>query len=330
MNNVTINFNEVYLNETSVVGGKNESLKYKDYFDYSVDENKIDQNSSERIEEYLLKTSLAILFKKTGDYNPQLFIGGDLSNQLSISSQVGMQLDGSLIGVYGACSNLILSLILAGVFISNRAVDNVVTFTSSSYSTSERQFRYPLNYANQKKETTTITTTGAASGYLSNKKDRIKMVRGTLGKIEDVGWSNVLDMGSPMAFACYKTLKAHFENTNTSPTDYDLIVTGDLSSLGSKILYEMFKYEGIDLYNHIDCGKMIFNENKKFFCGGSGCACIGLISFSYVRKMMEKGKYQRVILVGTGSLHSKISADQKEDIPVVAHLVELEVNNDLF
>ena len=69
-------------------------------------------------------------------------------------------------------------------------------------------------------------------------------------------------------------------------------------------------------------------EDKKYFCGGSGCACIGLVGFSYIKKMMENMKYKRVLYVGTGALHSKTSVDQKKDIPCIAHLVEMEVVSD--
>ena len=39
-----------------------------------------------------------------------------------------------------------------------------------------------------------------------------------------------------MAPAARDTLLSHFENTHTTPDDYDLILTGDLGKLGSEIL----------------------------------------------------------------------------------------------
>ena len=330
MKNVLVKFNEVYINETSIVSSKKEAKQYGKYFDFIYNDEFANEESYEKGEEQYLKTSLVLLFKKTNNYHPDIFFGGDLTSQLSTSHQVGMQLDSSFIGVYSACSSLILSLILSGVFISNRIVNNAVAFTSSNYGTSERQFRYPLNYGGQKKDTTTITANGAVSLYLTSSKGKIKLVQGTIGKIEDISWKDVSDMGSPMAYAAYKSLSAHFSNTNTTPKDYDVIITGDLSKIGSKILIDLFTYDGIELFNHLDCGKMIYGEDKKYFCGGSGCACIGLIGFGYIRKLIEEGYYKRVLLVGTGSLHSKTSSEQKDDIPLVAHVLEVEVNNDLF
>ncbi|MBE6142696.1 MAG: stage V sporulation protein AD [Erysipelotrichaceae bacterium] len=329
MKNILITFNEVYLNETSIVTSKKESKYLDKYIDYIYKDELANEDSYEQAEAQFLKTSLLILYKKTGNYHPEIYFGGDLTSQLFVSHQVGMQLDSSFVGVYSACATLILSMILSSIFVSNKIVNNSISFTSSNYGSAERQFRYPLDYGGQKKDTTTITSTGAVSCLISNKKSEIRITKATIGKIEDISWSDALDMGSPMAYAAYRTIKSHFENTKTTNRDYDLILTGDLSSLGSKVLIDLFKYEGIELYNHLDCGKILFGEDKRYFCGGSGCACIGIVGFSYLKKMIEEGNYKKVLLVGTGSLHSKISVDQKEDIPLVSHCIELEVLYDL-
>lgn len=328
MKNIYIEFKNVYLSETSVVSGENESKYYGNYFDY-VYLNKYISSNHEDTELQILKTCLSILFKKSNNYNPEIIFGGDLTNQISISSMLGKDIDSSFVGIYSACSTLILSMILGSTFISNKIVNNSLCFTSSSFNTAERQFRYPLEYGGQKKYETTITVTGAASCYLSNNKSNIKIVSSTIGKIEDVNWKDTSDLGSPMSYAAYTSIKSHLENSGKSVEDYDLIVTGDLSYLGSKILYDLFKYDGIELTNHFDCGENIFARDKKFFCGGSGCACIGLLSFSYIKNMMKKGVYKKVLLVGTGSLHSKTSSEQKEVVPIIAHVIEWERNDDI-
>jgi stage V sporulation protein AD len=40
--------------------------------------------------------------------------------------------------------------------------------------------------------------------------------------------------------------------------------------------------------------------------------------------MLNK-KYKKVLLVGTGALHSSTSVQQKASIPIVAHALEIEV-----
>ena len=328
MKNVFIKYKDVYLKESSVVSGEAEAKYFGKYYDYIYSDELFD-NNHEQNEIQILKNSLAILFKKTNNYHPEIVFGGDLTNQISISSMVGKEIDSSFVGIYSACSTLILGMILASNFVENKIVNNALCFVSSSYNTAERQFRYPLEYGNQKKYETTITTTGAASCYISNVKSLIKITSSTIGKILDVEWKNVNDLGSPMSYAAYTSIKSHLENAKRNYDDYDLIVTGDLSILGSEILYKLFEYEGIQLDNHFDCGENIFGKENKYFSGGSGSVCIGLISLSYIKKMLEKGVYNRVLLVGTGSLHSKTSSDQNDIVPIVAHVIELERNHDL-
>ena len=62
----------------------------------------------------------------------------------------------------------------------------------------------------------------------------------TLGKVIDIGFTDALDFGRAMAPAALETLFAHFKNTKTTPEDYDLILTGDLSSFGAKLVTEGF------------------------------------------------------------------------------------------
>ena len=74
-----------------------------------------------------------------------------------------------------------------------------------------------------------------------------------------------------MAPAAMDTLIRHFEDTNTNPDDYDLILTGDLGKLGSEILLDLMENKGYKLKdNYNDCGQMIFNNNQKTYQGGSG------------------------------------------------------------
>ena len=199
-------------------------------------------------------------------------------------------------------------------------------FTSSNYGSSERQFRYPLEYGIFKRDTTTITVSGSGACILSQDRSKIKVNACTFGKVEDVKWDNVNDMGTPMAYAAYHVISAHLKNRNLSSGDYDLILTGDLSNLGSKVLKDLFEYEKNPLKNHIDSGSLIYNQKDKTkFMGGSGAGCIALATFGYVFDKMASYQIKKVLLVGTGALHSATSAQQKKVIPVIAHAIELEV-----
>ncbi|MBE6132007.1 MAG: stage V sporulation protein AD [Erysipelotrichaceae bacterium] len=328
MNYLTLSFNNVFIRACSSVSGpKEKSGPLGNFFDYSFENERANQKTFEKGEVEMLKTSLEILLKKAKlpIDKISLCIGGDLSNQIALSNLIAKDLPLSFIGVYSACSTLILSMNLASVFVSSSYLDNVLCFSSSNYGTSERQFRYPLEYGIFKKDTTTITVSGAASCIISNEKSRIRVNHSTFGKVEDVMWDNVSDMGSPMAYGAYETIKHHLKNTSSKIEDFDLILTGDLSTLGSKILKELFLEDSINLYNHQDAGNLIYGEDKSKFMGGSGSACIGLTSFGYIFKKMINKEYKKVLLVGTGALHSKTSVQQNNVIPVVAHAIEIEV-----
>ena len=325
---LTLDFNNVFIRACSSVSGpKEKEGPLGSYFDYSFESERADQKSFEKGEIEMLRISLEILLKKAKlpIDKISLCIGGDLSNQIALSNLIAKDLPLSFIGVYSACSTLILSMNLASVFVSSSFLDNVLCFSSSNYGTSERQFRYPLEYGIFKKETTTITVSGAATCIISREKSRIRVNHATIGKVEDVVWDNVSDMGTPMSYAAYTTIKNHLINTSQELDDFDLILTGDLSTLGSKILKESFLKDGINLVNHLDAGCLIYGEDKSKFMGGSGSACIGLTSFGYIFKKMINKEYKKVLLVGTGALHSKTSVQQFNVIPVVDHAFEIEV-----
>lgn len=81
-------------------------------------------------------------------------------------------------------------------------------------------------------------------------------------------------------------------DSGTSPSDYDLILTGDLGFTGSKLLYELFEKEhGIDLRPfHNDCGLMIYDlKGQDVNSGGSGCGCSASVLCSHVMKEMRRG-----------------------------------------
>ena len=114
------------------------------------------------------------------------------------------------------------------------------------------------------------------------------------------------------------------KDTNTSPSDYDLILTGDLGFLGSELLVQLIKKEGISLENHNDCGMLIFDrESQDVHSGGSGCGCAASVLCSYILKKMQKGELKNILFCATGALMSPTSSMQGESIPSIAHLVNI-------
>ncbi len=147
----------------------------------------------------------------------------------------------------------------------------------------------------------------------------------TFGRIVDFGIKDANNMGAAMAPAAANTLTDYLNDTGTKPTDYDLILTGDLGLVGSRLLEEVMQRDDKDIRPvHRDCGLMIYDRKKQdVHAGGSGCGCSAAILCSTILQQMGAGKLRKVLFVGTGALMSPTSSQQGESIPSVAHLVYL-------
>lgn len=310
------------------VAGKKEGMgNFKEYFDEVIEDDLLGEKSYEKAESEMLKK----LFKKaTLDANLNYsdidaVVMGDLLNQITSSSFCARELDSAYIGIYGACSTMAESLLIGSMLIDGGYMSNVACGTCSHFSSSEKQYRFPLELGNQRPLMAQWTVTGGGMSVLSEKKSKIKIRCGTFGKVEDYGVKDANNMGSAMAPAAYSTLKTHFFNTRTSPNDYDLIVTGDLGKLGSDILRDLMSKTNYPLgRNYHDAGAMIFSKNQHVMQGGSGAGASASFLNGYIFKKMEKGEYKKVLFVATGALLSPLTTLQKESIPSVAHAVVFE------
>ena len=104
-----------------------------------------------------------------------------------------------------------------------------------------------------------------------------------------------------MAPAAYDTIQAHFRDTGRRPSDYDLIVTGDLGSLGKEILLDLFHRDGIEFKNLEDCGVLIYDaQTQDVHCGGSGCGCSAAVLTGFLLNGMKQGRWRRLLFCGTG------------------------------
>ena len=134
-------------------------------------------------------------------------------------------------------------------------------------------------------------------------------------------------MGAAMAPAAYDTISAYLSDTKTAPSDYDAIITGDLGAVGGELLKKLFLRDGIDIspvYN--DCGLLIFDREKQdVHAGGSGCGCGASVLCSYLLGRMKKGEIKNLLFCATGALLSPTSTQQGENIPAIAHLVNIRV-----
>ena len=254
-----------------------------------------------------------------------LLVSGDLLNQIISASFAAREFDIPFLGVYGACSTMAESLCLSAVFLDGGHVPYAVAATGSHFASAERQYRYPLELGCIRPPQAQWTVTGAGAAVLAREGDGIAVTGATIGKVVDFGVTDVNNMGAAMAPAAADTIIAHLKESGKTPEDYDLIVTGDLGALGSRILKDLTREKGIDISsNHVDCGEIVYNVIEDEYQGGSGAGCSALVLCSYLFEKMRMRQLKRVLFVATGALLSTVSSGQGESIPCIAHAVTLE------
>ena len=147
-----------------------------------------------------------------------------------------------------------------------------------------------------------------------------------MGKVCDFGVTDVNNMGAAMAPAAADSIMQHLKDTGTQSDDYDMILTGDLGALGSRIVIDLCWEKGFDISKvHVDCGEIIYKVVENEFQGGSGAGCSATVLNSYVLTKMQAGLYKRILFAATGALLSTVSSGQGESIPCISHVVEMEL-----
>ena len=252
-----------------------------------------------------------------------LIIGGDLSNQLAISSYMACKYDISYIGMYSACATFNSELITLSTLIDSNKIKRGIAIVSSHNKVAERQFRYPIEYGAPKNKRSTYTATSSTGVVLSKNKSNIKIESATIGKVIDSNIKDVNNMGGVMAISACNTLYQHLKDLNRDINYYDLILTGDLGKYGSLIFKDYLKEEyNLKVKKHIDAGSILYKENQHLFAGASGPVALPLILFTNI---LKNKKYKKILLLATGSLHSPTLINQKNNILSTSHAISLEV-----
>jgi stage V sporulation protein AD len=312
----------------STVGLKEGQGPLRAFFDTIIDDEMWGEKSWEKAESKIIReTYLKILSK--ADKKPHevnYIFSGDLLNQCTAANYGLRDSKVPYFGLYGACSTMAESLILGSIAIDGGFADNVICITSSHFCSAEKQFRFPLELGTQRAPSAQWTVTGSGGVMLSNIGAGPYIRYATVGKMVDMGIKDVNNMGAAMAPAAMDTIITHFKDTGFDIDRYDMIVTGDLGLVGSKLCNELMKKEGYDISKkHRDCGLMIFDLNKQdVHSGGSGCGCSAVVLAGYLMHEMKEGNLNKILFIATGALHSTTSVQQGESIPGVAHAVSIE------
>lgn len=320
----------------SVVGKQEGQGPMGYWFDYVSDDDTFGEPTWEKSESKMLRIAVegAIERSNKTEQDIDVLLSGDLLNQLMSSSFMARDVNIPFIGLYGACSTMTESLMIASILTDGGYCDTAVNCASSHFCSAERQFRMPLEHGNQKPSCAPSTVIGAGAMVVSGKKGlgTVTVDSATVGRIIDVGIKDSNEMGAAMAPAAVDTILTHFKDTGRSFDYYDMVITGDLGFTGRAIAMDIMKQAGISEEQmegkFQDCGALIYDKADGFEGGGSGCGCSASVFAGYVYKCMQEGTLKRVLMLSTGALLSTISPFQGESIPGIAHAVSLELRKD--
>ena len=316
----------------AVVGKAEADGPYGNEFDEVISDNKGTAKTWEQAEALFQQKALGHAMRKAqlSPEKMELVIAGDLLNQCTGSSYGLKDYYIPFLGIYGACSTFAEGLLLAAALVNAGYVDNAAAVTSSHFSSAERQFRFPLNYGGVRTPTAQWTATAAGAAIVASQPKPPYIRAATVGKIQDMGITDLNNMGAAMAGAAYDTITRHFRHMGTHPESYDLIITGDLGQVGSDLLHDLFRRDGVAIEKwHKDCGLMIFDrESQDVHAGGSGCGCGASMMCAHFLRRVERGDLGRILFVATGALMSPTMVQQGGSIPGIAHAVEISAKSE--
>ena len=310
----------------NVVGKKEGEGPLASTFDYIDTDDTFGEATWEKSESAMQKQALGLALNKAGQAASNLdwLFAGDLLNQCIGSSYAARGQQVPFLGLYGACSTMGEGLALASMTLDGGFGEWAGVVVSSHFCTAERQYRTPLEYGGQRTPTAQWTVTGSGAAILAREGEGPYITHVTVGKIVDKGITDTNNLGAAMAPAAYDTISAHFQDTGRTPSSYDLIITGDLGTLGSELLLELLRRDGIQMPNHADCGALIFDLKKQdVHCGGSGCGCCASVLTGHLLNGMKAGKWNNILFCPTGALHSPTSSFQGESVPGICHAIAI-------
>lgn len=312
----------------SIVGKKEGEGPLGNKFDLVGDDDLFGEQTWELAESTMQKKACLLALKKARVRPKEVryLYGGDLLRQGVATSMGTEELHIPMFGLYGACSTSGEALALASMAVAGGYGEFMLAVTSSHFGSAEKEFRFPLGYANQRPLSAHWTVTGSGAFLVGTRKSHVRITGVTVGKIVDYGLKDSQNMGACMAPAACDTIVQNLEDFEQNEMDYDRIITGDLGYVGQSILFDLVKKRGRDIRNiHMDCGMQIFDQKTQdTHAGGSGCGCAATTLSAYILPKLESGEWRKVLFVPTGALMSTVSFNEGESVPGIAHGIVLE------
>ena len=325
----TVSFDHpVYVSaHAAIVGQKEGEGPLQGTFDMVSGDTHFGQKTWELAESRMQRIAIETAAGKAGLNLSDLdfILAGVLLNQCIGSSMASVSSNIPFIGLYGACSTMAEGLAVGACLVDGGAARRLCAAASSHFCAAERQYRFPLAYGGQRTPTAQWTATAAGAAVLTHDRTPVRITQALFGQMVDLDVTDANNMGAAMAPAAYDTLTHLFEDTGTQPSDYDRILTGDLARVGSALLRDLFKRDGVDLgTTYDDCGVLLYDTEQDVHAGGSGCGCSAAVLCGDILDRMERGALHRVIFAGTGALMSPTSVQQGQGIAGICHAVILE------
>lgn len=317
----------------SAVGGPMEAKgPLASSFDLLFEDLWMEEKSYEDAQQRLMEEASTLAIQKANIFDEQVdfFIGGDLINQMTPTNFAASTLQIPFLGTFNACATSMESVALAASIIEASGANYILAGSSSHFSSAERQYRFPTEYGSQKPDTSQTTVTGAGCAIVGKDGDGPIIKRATIGKVIDLKVDDPFNMGAAMAPAAADTIITHLHDFQLPISYYDAIVTGDLGSIGREICIQLLRDVKVSITNEqfLDSGVMIYGEDQGAFAGGSGAACSSVVAFGHMYEQLLAKKYNRVLFVATGALHSPMTIQQQKSMPAIAHAVAIENGSD--
>ena len=312
----------------AVVGKKEGNGPLKGCFDVIKQDAKCNQKSWELAESKMQQTAITTAMQKSNYKfsDIDVIIAGDLLNQCIGSTFACLNSNKPFLGLYGACSTMAESLLTGACLIDAGSANKIIAAASSHFCSAERQYRFPLAYGGQRPPTAQWTATAAGAAVLEKtNNNHFCITHAIIGKMVEMGIKDANNMGAAMAPAAFDTIYNLFNDTNTKPNDYDIIVTGDLGDLGATLLVDLFNENRIDITRvYSDCGSMLYGDTQDVHSGGSGCGCSAAVLCGHLLDEMLNKNLKKLIFAGTGALMSPTSIQQGQPIVGICHAVVIE------
>ena len=194
--------NAPYLKGWASVAGKKEGEgPLGNLIDQIIEDPYFGQESWELAEGRFMKQAAMLAISKADLHKKDIryAFAGDLLEQNTATFSGMKELGIPLFGLFGACSTVGEAMSLAAMSVAGGFAKHSLAIASSHIGSAEKQFRFPLEYGNQRPLSATWTVTGSGGFIVSKEIGPVKIQGITTGKIVDYGMEDPTFVSIPLS-----------------------------------------------------------------------------------------------------------------------------------